>query len=80
MNGRNSGLIHCLQGNLCAALIDLGCLDDPRLGEALDWLARSVQICHRGLVLLTIEEPVGFRSPGPSTAAGQSRTVRRRSA
>ena len=23
-----------------------------------DWLARSVQICHRGLVLLTIEEPV----------------------
>ena len=42
MNGRNSGLIHCLQGNLCAALIDFDYLDDPRLAQALDWLARSV--------------------------------------
>lgn len=42
MTATRSGLIHCLQGNLCAALIDLGCLDDPRLGEALDWLARSI--------------------------------------
>lgn len=42
MNGSRSGLIHCLQGNLCAALIDLGYLDDPRLDEALDWLARSI--------------------------------------
>jgi len=42
MNGQPSGLIHCLQGNLCAALIDLGWLGDPRLDEALDWLARSV--------------------------------------
>jgi hypothetical protein len=41
-NGKNSGLIHCLQGNLCAALIDLGWLGDPRLEKALDWLARSV--------------------------------------
>ncbi len=41
-DGRNSGLIHCLQGNLCAALIDLGYLDDPRLQRALDWLARSI--------------------------------------
>ena len=41
-DGRNSGLIHCLQGNLCAALIDFGYLDDPRLERALDWLARSI--------------------------------------
>jgi hypothetical protein len=41
-DGRNSGLIHCLQGNLCAALIDFGYLDDGRLQRALDWLARSI--------------------------------------
>ena len=42
MNGRNSGLIHCLQGNLCAALIDFGYLGDARLQAALNWLARSI--------------------------------------
>jgi hypothetical protein len=42
MDGRNSGLIHCLQGNLCAALIELGYLDDQRLQGALQWLARSI--------------------------------------
>lgn len=42
MDGRNSGLIHCLQGNLAAALIDLGWLGDARLDRALDWLARSI--------------------------------------
>lgn len=31
----------CLQGNLCAALLDLG-YDDPRLDSAFDWMARSV--------------------------------------
>ena len=41
-SGRPDGLIHCLQGNLCAALIDLGWFGDPRLEVALDWLARSV--------------------------------------
>ncbi len=41
-DGRNSGLIHCLQGNLCAALIDFGCLEDERLQRAVDWLARSI--------------------------------------
>lgn len=41
-DGRNSGLIHCLQGNLCAALIDLGYFGDDRLQRALDWLARSI--------------------------------------
>lgn len=37
-----SGMIQCLQGNLCGALIDLGWWGDPRLAEAVDWLARSV--------------------------------------
>lgn len=36
-----SGTADCLQGNLCAALLDLGC-DDPRLQTAFDWMARSV--------------------------------------
>lgn len=42
MDGKNSGLIHCLQGNLAAALIDLGWIDDPRTQVALNWMARSV--------------------------------------
>jgi hypothetical protein len=42
MNGKHTGLVHCAQGNLCAALIDLGFLRDTRLDKALDWLARSV--------------------------------------
>jgi len=42
MNENNSGLIHCLQGNLCAAIIFLGLKDDPRFEVALDWMARSV--------------------------------------
>lgn len=36
-----SGTADCLQGNLCAALLDLGC-DDLRLENAFDWMARSV--------------------------------------
>ena len=42
MNGKHTGLVHCAQGNLGAALIDLGFLGDARLDKALDWLARSV--------------------------------------
>lgn len=41
-NGTNAGMIHCLQGILAAALIDLGWLGDERLARALDWLARSI--------------------------------------
>ena len=36
-----TGAVHCLQGNLAAALIDLGMFNDPRLTEAIDWMARS---------------------------------------
>jgi hypothetical protein len=41
ITGAPSGTVDCLQGNLCAALIDLG-HDDPRLETALEWMARSV--------------------------------------
>ncbi|MBI9044746.1 MAG: hypothetical protein JEZ06_09685 [Anaerolineaceae bacterium] len=42
MNGSPSGLIHCLQGNLIASLIDFGFLSDDRLQDSIDWLARSI--------------------------------------
>ncbi|MGI6208554.1 MAG: nitrogen fixation protein NifH [Anaerolineae bacterium] len=31
----------CLQGNMCASLLDLGC-DDSRLESAFEWMARTV--------------------------------------
>jgi hypothetical protein len=37
-----TGAVHCLQGNLTSALLDLGCGNDPRLLKAIDWMARSV--------------------------------------
>lgn len=40
-NGPPSGTIDCLQGNLCAALLDLG-YKDPRLNTAFEWMARTV--------------------------------------
>lgn len=36
-----SGTVDCLQGNLCWALLELG-YDDPRLGQAIEWVARTV--------------------------------------
>jgi hypothetical protein len=36
-----SGTADCLQGNMCAALLDLDCAD-PRLDVALEWMARTV--------------------------------------
>ncbi|MBZ0317731.1 MAG: nitrogen fixation protein NifH [Anaerolineae bacterium] len=41
VGGSPSSTADCLQGNLCAALLDLGC-DDPRLDQAFEWMARSV--------------------------------------
>jgi hypothetical protein len=41
LTGSPSGTIDCLQGNLCAALLDLGC-EDPRLDTAFEWMARTV--------------------------------------
>jgi hypothetical protein len=40
-SGAPSGTVDCLQGNLCWALLELGC-DDARLDLALDWMARTV--------------------------------------
>ncbi len=39
--GAPSGSVDCLQGNMCAALLDLG-YDDSRLDAAFEWAARSV--------------------------------------
>jgi hypothetical protein len=41
VNGLPSGTADCLQGNLCASLMDLGS-KDPRLEKAFEWMARSV--------------------------------------
>lgn len=40
-SGSPAGTADCLQGNLCAALLDLG-FNDPCLDKAFDWMARSV--------------------------------------
>jgi hypothetical protein len=40
-SGAPSGTADCLQGNLCRALVELGC-DDPRLEQAYTWMACSV--------------------------------------
>ena len=39
-NGTPSGTIDCLQGNLCAALVELGS-KDVRLSKAFEWMARA---------------------------------------
>jgi len=36
-----SGTIDCLQGNLCAALVKMGC-QDVRIDQAYEWMARTV--------------------------------------
>lgn len=40
-SGASSGTADCLQGNLCWALVTLGC-EDYRLATAYEWMARSV--------------------------------------
>ncbi len=41
INGQPSGTVDCLQGNLCAALLDLSC-KDSRLDTAFEWMAKSI--------------------------------------
>jgi hypothetical protein len=36
-----AGTVDCLQGNMCWALLALGC-EDPRLKQAFEWMARTV--------------------------------------
>ncbi|HET7011466.1 MAG TPA: hypothetical protein VFI11_11895 [Anaerolineales bacterium] len=59
-----AGMIHCLQGNLGASLLELGFGDDPRLKEALDWLARS--ITGEGIAPAKSKDPVRFYRSGNS--------------
>ncbi|MDW7739684.1 MAG: nitrogen fixation protein NifH [Bacillota bacterium] len=40
-SGTPSSTVDCLQGNMCASMIDLG-YNDPRLENAFEWMARSV--------------------------------------
>jgi len=42
IDGRPSLMIQCMQGNQCAALIELGWWGDERLVRAVEWLARSI--------------------------------------
>jgi hypothetical protein len=42
MNGTPSGFIHCMSGNLGAALIELGWLGDKHLQMALEWQAQTI--------------------------------------
>jgi len=41
MLGTPSSTIDCLQGNMCAALLDLE-IEDDRLDQAFEWMARSI--------------------------------------
>jgi hypothetical protein len=62
-NGTPAGVLHCLAGNLCASLLELGFGDDPRLQQAIDWLARS--ITGEGI------QPAASRSKGRSSAPSE---------
>ncbi len=42
MSATPSGAVHCLQGNLCAAVSDLGLEEDERVLRAAQWMACSV--------------------------------------
>jgi hypothetical protein len=61
-NGAPSGTADCLQGNLCWALLELGCAD-RRLEAAFEWLARTVT--GEGLA------PAGTRTNGARYFAGK---------
>jgi hypothetical protein len=50
------GVVHCLNGNLLAALIRLGWLEDPRVQQALEWQAHAI----------TGEAPIHFTRYGTS--------------
>lgn len=72
VNGAPSGTADCLQGNLCWALLELGCADS-RLEAAFDWLARSVT----GEGIAPLEEksaPVRYYAGkcGPDFACGSN--------
>lgn len=60
-----SGVLHCLNGNLLTALIQLGWLDDARVQQALTWQANAI----------TGEEAIQYYASGtsgPHFACGQN--------
>ena len=65
-----SGTVDCLQGNLCWALLELGC-DDPRWRQAFEWMARTVT--GEGIAPLTDQQAAvryyAYKC-GPSFACG----------
>ena len=70
INGLPSGTVDCLQGNLCAALLDLGC-KDTRIDEAFKWMARTVT--GEGVAAITNKEaPMRYYTGkcGPNFACG----------
>jgi hypothetical protein len=70
VNGLPSGTVDCLQGNLCAALLDLSC-KDYRLDRAFEWMARSVT--GEGIASMTDKEaPVRYYAAkcGPNFTCG----------
>jgi len=71
-SGAPSGTADCLQGDLCWALLELGC-QDPRLETAFDWLARSVT--GEGIAPMTDREaPIRYYAGkcGPTFACGSN--------
>jgi len=72
VNGLPSGTADCLQGHLCAALVDLGC-EDLRLDRAFEWMARSVT--GEGVAPMTDKSaPVRYYAGkrGPNFACGSN--------
>jgi hypothetical protein len=70
-NGTPSAFVHCLAGNLGAALADLGYMDDPRLHAALDIQARM--ITGEGMADQTDKDTLEryyAYTPGPLFACG----------
>ena len=72
VNGLPSGTADCLQGNLCASLLDLG-FEDPRLDRAFEWMARSVT--GEGVAAVTDKKaPLRYYAGkcGPTFACGSN--------
>ncbi len=74
-NGTPSGTADCLQGNLCWALLELGC-DVSLLARAFDWMARSVT--GEGIAPATDRKaPVRYYAAkcGPNFACGANNNL-----
>jgi len=72
VNGLPSGTADCLQGNLCAALLDLG-YQDSRLEKAFAWMARTVT--GEGIAPMTDKTaPIRYYAGkcGPNFACGSN--------